>query len=506
MRFGPKRGHFLFLFEHVIQDFFPMLIAGGVSLARHDMTWLLENWFFIVLIAAGPFTRLVKWLTTRYSADDEKLIVTSGWLKKSRQEVPLSTITAVDMSANVLQQMAGAVRLTIDNASNISEVNTNLSMTFKESDAKALRDILIEGKPGLDGMNIAEDTARSAGDEGDTATAAVQSGAFHDAYLFTPGDLLIMGALRSKGAFLIQGIALVFAGIGFLGGLVSEEEVENVSKGILDRLADRWAEFPVTGTLVFLAVLFVVSAVIAAIGTLFKYYGFRVRDNGAALRIEYGLLNKKRFTIPKDRVTGFFYEQSLFMRLFHRGVLHCFSIGYGSGDGETMEEPLLIPLLREKDLYPAMTFLLPELSEVTETYRPTKASARYFAYSGTFVFYTLVTIGLLAAGVLISKNFYPFAVLAFLFGLGSAVLQYRHTSLYTNDKAMGFTNGGYKKTSVYVKTRSVESADVYGTKWKQRRGFCNLQVNYIAPAASSVVVLKNLPEAAFEATRRHLIY
>ncbi len=347
MRFGPKRGHFLFLFEHVFQDFFPLLIAGGVALARHDMTWLLENWVFILLIAAGPFGRLVKWLTTRYSADDEKLIVTSGWLKKSRQEVPLSTITAVDMSANVLQQMAGAVRLTIDNASNISEVNTNLSMTFKESDAKALRDILIEDKPGLDGVNIAEDAAAAGSADGVGEIAgAEQSGAFHDAYLFTPKDLLIMGALRSKGAFLIQGIALGFAGIGFLGGLVSEEEVENVSKGILDRLADRWAEFPVTGTLVFLAVLFVVSAVIAAIGTLFKYYGFRVRDNGAALRIEYGLLNKKRFTIPKDRVTGFFYEQSLFMRLFHRGVLHCFSIGYGSGDGETMEEPLLIPLLR----------------------------------------------------------------------------------------------------------------------------------------------------------------
>ena len=493
MRFGPKRGHPVFLFENFFKDFLPLIIVLVISLIRGDFSLLLNNAFVAVFVLAGPFFRLVTYLTTRYSVDETTLLVTSGWLNQKRQEVPLSTITTVDMTEGILHQLTGSVKLNIDNASNVSAVNTKLAMTFSKRDALALRDLLLAGKNGMDGANIVSEGLEADAARGET--------------VYVPaGHLLLMGALRSKGAFFFQFIAFAIAGVTFLTDLFTEagERTEEAADSLLGWLNAH----SLVGMLLLLAVFLLLACLCGSLGSLIKYYGFRLLDGGDAIRIEYGLLQKKSFTIHKSRISGFSYEQSLFMRFFGFGLLYCLAIGYGAvgADEETTEEPLLFPLLKSADLQETMARILPEMADLPDYERCGKGALRYFFYRPAFVFSLLLFAGCVVLTVLHGHRFLVFGILLLLYGLGSILFQHRNAALGANETVISVAQGGYKKETAFVKTRHVESVSETASLLKRKRGIASVTIQFIAPVGSQEATAYNLPYSCFEKVRALLLY
>ena len=58
MRFGPRRGHPVCLFENFFGDFLPLMIVLIISAVRGDLDLLLNNLFIIVLVVTAPLRRL----------------------------------------------------------------------------------------------------------------------------------------------------------------------------------------------------------------------------------------------------------------------------------------------------------------------------------------------------------------------------------------------------------------------------------------------------------------
>ena len=105
------------------------------------------------------------------------------------------------------------------------------------------------------------------------------------------------------------------------------------------------------------------------IGTVVRYFGFQVMDNGEALKIEYGLLTKKRYTIQKKKISGFSYHQSFLMKRLKTGTLQLYAIGYGGGsDEESREDPILFPLIKEERLRKAMKEILSQMKNTAESF------------------------------------------------------------------------------------------------------------------------------------------
>ncbi len=202
MNFGPKRGHPLFIFENFIKDFGLLVIAIFIGLVKGDMGVITQNVPVLIIVLVGPVGRVVQYLFTDYSIDNEKLIVRSGFLSKKTLEVPISTITTVDFSQKILHQIFGAYRLNIDNASNISEQKTKIKMTFSKEDAVMVRSLLVSGRKGIDGLNLAADDEEGRKEEG-------------QAYQVKASELLLMGVVKSKGIFLLQLIGLLSAGSAY---------------------------------------------------------------------------------------------------------------------------------------------------------------------------------------------------------------------------------------------------------------------------------------------------
>ncbi|MCR5134965.1 MAG: PH domain-containing protein [Clostridiales bacterium] len=493
MRFGPKRGHPVYLFENFFKDFLPLIIVLIISVVRGDFSLLLNNAFVAVFVLAGPFFRLVTYLTTCYSVDETTLLVTSGWLNKKRQEVPLATITTVDMTENILHQLTGSVKLNIDNASNVSAVNTKLAMTFSKRDALALRGLLLAGKSGTDGANIVSGGLETEAAPGKTVCVPAK-------------DLLLMGTLRSKGVFFFQFIAILIAGITYLADLFTE--VGSKTEEAADSLLGWFTAHSVSGLFLLLAAFLLLAFLCGSLGALIKYYGFRLLDGGDAIRIEYGLLQKKSFTIHKSRISGFRYEQSLLMRCFGFGLLHCLAIGYGAvgADEQTAEEPLLFPLLKSTDLRDAMAGILPEMTGLPNIERCGKGTLRYFFYRPAFILPLLLFAGSIVLTVFYGHRFLVLGILLLLYGTGSILLQHRNAALGADEAVISVAEGGYKKVTAFVKTRHVESVSEAAGLFKRKRGITSVTVRFIAPFGSQEATAYNLPYSCFEKVRALLLY
>lgn len=487
MTFGPKRGHVLFIFESFFKDFGPLTLALLAGFLKRDMSIIYENACLMAIVLLGPAGRTIQYLCTRYTVDGERLLVESGWLKKERLEVPLSTITTVDFSQSLLHQIFGAYRLNVDNAGNMAEAKTQVRMTFGREDAFVVRDLLMAGRKGLDGFNLADETT-AAQEEGRTICVKA-------------GDLLLLGALKSKGVFFAELIGLastVFALFHQSFEAVGEET---------SHLMEHWGLLPLL--LAALAAGFVLAVLCGMAGTFVRYYGFRVLDNGQAVKIEYGLLTKKRYTIQKNRISGFSYRQSLFMRLFHMGTLQLFAIGYGGGGGEeASEEPILFPLIKEARLRSAMAEILPEMAETCAYYRSSKGSLHYF-------FFGLGFAAALAAGGIsvwlsvtepVCRGLWIAGLMILAYSVCGRILEYRHSAMYAGEQNFSMVNGGFQTDTVFIKTSHMEHVEAGASLWKRRKGIVSVRAGYIAPLSSAHMKIKNLPRAAFEEARNKLVY
>ena len=87
-----------------------------------------------------------------------------------------------------------------------------------------------------------------------------------------------------------------------------------------------------------------------------------------------------------------------------------------------------------------------------------------------------------------------------------AVLDYRTTGVYGNEKHFSLCYGGYKKNTVFLKTSMIESIESNGSIWKRKRGIMNITIGCLAPSGESIQRVKNLPEKTFEELKGYLIY
>lgn len=491
MEFGPKRGHWLFIFENFFKDFSLLIIALIVGLIQGDMDIFLENIGVLVVVLLGPVGRVIRYLTTVYRVDSERLTVKSGLFMKNQLEVPLSTITTVDFSQNILHQFFGVYRLNVDNASNVSETRTKINMTFAKEDALAVRNLLIQGRDGLDGFNLAGEKGL---DKADDTTACRR-------IRVKSSDLVLMGLLKSKGVFFAQLIALLTTAMALLN-----VSTRDLSGAAVDFVLDLGIGLSVLAAVF---CVFLLSLLCGMAGSLIRYYGFTVADNGEAVKIEYGLLTKKRYTIQKKRISGFSYQQSMLMRLFHTGTLQLFAIGYGhGGEEESSEEPVLFPLVREERVRRVIGEILPQMKETAPYTKAKKGSLHYFFYGFGFV----LALGLFGASVYCSVNI-PYCgylwlcgSLILIYSVAGRVQEYRNTGIYGTDENFSLVYGGFLKTTIFVKTGHIESISQKGSIWKQRKGIASITVSYIAPLTSANQTVNNVPVECLEKVKNLLIY
>lgn len=499
MNFGPVKGSPLYIFDNFLADFSLTILAIAYAVIRGNIDALLENTVLLVIAVIGPLGRIISYLCTTYEVKGDHLIVRKGFISKSVQEVPLSSITSVDVSAKVFYRIFGAKKLTVDNGSNLSSTESKISMIFNGKRAEELQKILVSHKKAETGTENVETAVQAAPVAGESYTVR---------HISPASELLLMGLLKSKGSMFWKLVAAVFALYGaastYLSWIV---DTENLTVQVADFFLGLGIGLGRT-VLGLTLIFFLLSAIAGAAGTFIRYYNFTVREDEKNIRISYGLLNKKDYTLPKEKISGFNFEQSLFMRFAGKGCLYVYAVGYGEG-GASTEEPLLMPLVRREDAYEAVSSFLGCDVASYEPVRPAKNAAPLFFLTFGSAFFIFVTAAaFVVSGMNIAawlEDVWIFAIFLLMY-LAGRWLCYLHTAISASDEAIYISSGGYKVKSVFLKMKNVENCESSSSGLKRRLKALNVKIRLFASSSSAVHDIKNVPERVFGMINEKMIF
>lgn len=265
------------------------------------------------LIGVGvlALTSLLQYFTYRYRIDADGISIRSGWLHRSRREIPFARIHNVVVQQSLLHRLFGVAELRLESAGgNKPEAQMRV---LRMDDALALEQVIRHR-----GQTPATDTTHPIQDEVLLALPA--------------SELLRLGLISNRGVVVI---GAVFAA----GSQASPRLLPNLFEswggalfgwaGAQDFGPAQYALAAVTFVLAFIALLRLLSIVLA----LLQYYGFRLTEHGRRLTVERGLLARLRTSAARRRIQAWTLHEGVLHRWFMRRSLHIDSAA-GSDDGQ----------------------------------------------------------------------------------------------------------------------------------------------------------------------------
>ena len=491
MRFGPTRQHISFIFENFLKDSFFLIVALVVAIGTNDTDEIISELIIGGAILLGPVFRIIAYYVTLISVENDMLIVKSGLLNKVRKEMPISGITTINLTQSIFHQAFGAYRMIINNSSNISE-DAEINITLSKAKALELRSILTSEAGIIDGAKAS--VARVSEED-------LPQGA--KVFTVSTAQLMLYGALRSKGATVLKILGAMLAFIGFFGELF-DKAFEKIINVITEQLAiTDVSDVGVVATLVLIAIGIISSILFGAVGALLQYYDFRIVDYGRELHINYGIITKKNYKFDKSKIAGISYEQPLLMRMAGIGMLKCIAVGYGWGDSDvSQEDPMLLPLAKSSEYESIMSSFISELGKKSPVTKPEIKSAYYFLYRPINILTIVLAIAACIAANMIHSAFYAAAALVLLLGFIDICMQFNNSSISSNEDNVRISRGGFTKTTDCIRTDYIESVTDTATIWKRRKGIAHIMIGYFAKGGHAIAV--NVSSAAADELLRYV--
>ncbi|HEY5583628.1 MAG TPA: PH domain-containing protein [Ruminiclostridium sp.] len=476
MEFKHIRGNCLILFEKVIE--IPAIIIGvifGVFLVKSLDEQALIPIAFILL---SPISRLINYFFTYYTLSEDYLIVESGVFTKKKTEIPFSTITTVDLSQNIIFQLFRVYKIKVDNASQTNEVanKSNVNLTLKIDEAIRFKQI-ITNRLKIETSNI------------ETAKIETAKKEEIEAMRAQPQDFVKLGLLQSKSVYFLSIIAVV----GPLLGTIAPS-FQNVFVGGLIVAA--------------IIIIYLITIAVSVVKCVVTYYNFKVWADDDALKVQYGFLNKKSFSLQKSKINGIILKQSLLMKLCKLYTAEVIVIGYGdsSKEGGT-EQAILFPIASIERIMQIVNRVLPEYKLDYTLCKPQRKAIRYFFFSLGFGFVAVACLSAIIVAIHLNNYIVLIcAILVLALSIVGVMLKFGNAGICVGDKNVVLSAGGFNKMIAIVKTKSIESITSSGSIFKRKRGFVSIKLGFIAPLRVSNIASLNLPVTQFDLLKGVLKY
>ncbi|SEW42291.1 PH domain-containing protein [[Clostridium] fimetarium] len=493
MKFGPTRGNILLIFEHFVKDFGLVLLLLLVTIWKGPEI-VFENMQFVVLVFINPIAVLVKYLFTKYSIDDEKMIINSGLFVKKTMEIPLKAMTTVDLSQNLLFQIFQVYKIKADNSSQTNDTakQAEVVLALKKEEAFFVKGLL-ESKGDLK----EQEEIINQKDE-----------VLQPVITCTATDFILLGVLQSKLLYIITTFSAVFGGGTYIFSILFEEVDPSA---LIEKVMSMFS--PAEGIAILVLVVYILGAISSAIVTVFRYFNYTVKNRKDALIVEFGLFTKKSYTLKKEKISGVTIKQSILMRVFGYCTVEVFIIGYGdSSEGNNKELSILYPIAKLNQVNHILNEILPDMSFERNYHKAEKKSLRYFFYCTRLFFVIGIIVGISIESTIlhISTSAYIFEVIGacvalLIITIISVFLEYLNSGIYANTKVVSICSGILAKKMTFIKTNQIESVSQSTNTWKKKRGFTTIKLGFLAPMRVSNIKAKNVAYKQFEEVNRVLI-
>ena len=425
------------------KDFFSQMIPLFIMLA-----------ILLIFLVNG----IIKWATFYYWFEDQELRVQYGLFVKKRRFIPFDRIQTLNYKEGIFHRPFGLVMVMVETAgASAGKAEAEFTAITKAAAAQ----IELE-------MNKAKGKQTSEHIEIEVEENVV--------FKMSPLEQVIL--------------ATTSGGIGLIVFGVFTALTQVIEYLPIDWLVEEVYEL-VKYSAILVSVLVLVGLVVAwilsVVWTMITHFDFKVVVQDERIIITRGLIEKKRITIPLNRVQAVRIVENPLRQALGFATVQIESAGGSGGDQKDglKSSVKLFPLIRKKDMYGPLKELFPHLSveEQSEAVRSPKR-ARPFFYRLNFIWFVPVVV---AAGYFL----FPYGLLTILIAVPILVMGiwchntvraqtignqitivYRHLSKVTFIAQKQRVQTMHMRQSIFQKRRQLASIEINvksGAMWSSAR-------------------------------------
>ena len=417
------------------------------------------------------FPAAFRYFTTRFRITEAALELKSGLIFRQDRTIPLERIQNVTVSRSLIERALNVATLKIETASG-GEAEASLSVV-KFEDIDSIESQLRYRKPTV--------TSEIAGEVvGDEVVPLVEPVA-PIIYKATLKDLLIAGATENRAGIIVASVMGLFGSTGVMNQFLDRMDLDQVGRTNTTLLVAS----AIGGFLLLLLVGW-----LASMGsTLLKYFDFTLSEDGDVLRIQHGLLNQLRSSIPRRRVQAATYQSPMLQRMSGFGKVMASSAG-SFQDTSTGGRALVSPMVRLEHIDQFFELVLPGYAISGLDFKPSSKATWLRGVLGTL---PLLALFLTVVFVLRKPQFVsiPIALCAFI-----ALSHYMSWRVFrysvTDDRVVTISGWLTRKTTIVPMDR-IQWAMASQSPFQRRWGIAEVKAYTASATALDTIVIADIP-------------
>lgn len=421
-----------------------IVVANGFNftLDFRDEDFFSQMIPLLILIVAVTFTLVsgvLKWWTFGYWFEDGELRVEYGLFVKKKRYIPFERIQSLNYKEGIFHRIFGLVQVRVETAGSK------------------------DGKPEAELTAITLAAADQIEREMNKAKLNPQLIGEHEAQMPTgrvihkmsPKDLILLATTSSGIGVVIFG---VFAALSQFAEYIPFEWIYDEFTYLIQY------GVAIVASLIFIGLLgaWIISVAI----TLLNYYDFTVTEENDRLIITRGLLEKKRITIPLNRVQAVKIVENPLRQPFGLATVQVESAG-GGFSSEQDKKITLFPLISKKEALPRLAEIFPQFDFMVEGsafIRPPRRARPFF--------YRIDFLWLLPLVAVPTYYFFPYGLFTALLAIPIMLLgmwQHRTAGFTLVDSQLTIVYRQVSRITFFVEKRRIQVVEQRQSYFQRRR-------------------------------------
>jgi len=401
-----------------------------------------SNGDWISLVTAGIaiiivlFSGIAKWLRFSYRIEEGELRIEYGLFVKKKRYIPLERIQSLSFSEGILHRPFGLVKVVVETAgSNLQEAEAELT-AIKKSEAADLEKKIYESKGKQDILE-------------EEAIVVKEKEIQH--YHISTKELLIMSATSSGIGVIFSAVLAIFSQ---LDNLIPYKKLFNEAGALIQGSVYLVISMIILGL--------ILAWVISILFTFVKYSYFTVSEVNNDLIISRGLLEKRKVTIPLNRIQAIRVSENPIRGLFGYISVFIESAGGNIEDAES-RNIILLPMVKKESFTEILhTFLKEYHFTVNFTKPPLKARMNYLNRELIKVLPIIVIL------IIIFKTYGLFSIFLLLYPFIIGHFRFHASGWNICEQQLTLRYRVFLKHTVYMRKNRIQSMEASST-WFQRR-------------------------------------
>ncbi len=401
---------------------------------------------------------IIKWRTFVYWFEDGELRVTYGLFVKKKRYIPFERIQSLNYNEGIFHRLFGLVKVQVETAGSKGG-KPEVELTAIR---KAAADVIeLE-------MRRAKNETVLQRDDQEQVQIMEEARSTPTIYHMSMRDLLVLATTSG-------GIGVVLSGLAAVASQFSDIiPYETVFHELADFVKVGAFLIALTVMLV-LIVAWVVSVVI----TLINYYDYTVRIEDNKLIITKGLLEKKRITLPLNRIQAIRIVENPLRQLTGFATVVVESAG-GNGEDGNDKKITLFPLIKKHDCLQTLDQLFPDM-DWNPTFIRSPKNARPFFYRIDFIWLVPV-IGAC------SYFFYPYGLLSLLLiplTILLGIWQHKTAGFQINGKQLAMQYRVFSRITLIMEKKRIQSIESTQSFFQKRKNVMSIKATVMSGATGT---------------------